>query len=212
MAKRNVKLKGPKKSKRRQNNRKTRDVFLVVCEGEKTEPYYFREFRAPNKVVIGKGYNTVSLVELAMKEREGHKRGPFDQVWAVFDKDIFSDEQFNRALELAENENIRVAYSIEAFEIWYLLHFQYFDSAMSRKQYSDKLDREMDKLPGSIGKYAKARSDMYEILEPYMNTAINNAEKLLAHHGNKKPAEKNPSTTVHLLVNELLVNSPDAHL
>src|SRR5665648_1074068 len=55
-----------KEFKRRVGTRgKDRDLILIVCEGEKTEPYYFKGFRLTNVTVIGTGFNTQSLVERA---------------------------------------------------------------------------------------------------------------------------------------------------
>lgn len=38
--------------KRKVDIRKTRDSFLIVCEGEKTEPNYFRKFHGPIDVKV----------------------------------------------------------------------------------------------------------------------------------------------------------------
>jgi hypothetical protein len=56
---------------RLQNTRKLRRI-LIVCEGEKTEPNYFRKFPANPEVydgidVYGTGYNTVSLINEAIR-------------------------------------------------------------------------------------------------------------------------------------------------
>lgn len=64
---------------------------------------------------------------------------PFDIVWCVFDRDNFPAQNFNNAFEIARHNDINIAYSNEAFELWYFLHFDYCDSAMSRDQYQEKL-------------------------------------------------------------------------
>jgi len=53
---------------RRVNVRELRQRFLIVCEGEKTEPNYFNSFRVPKAVVevVGVGMNTVDLVRKAL--------------------------------------------------------------------------------------------------------------------------------------------------
>jgi hypothetical protein len=68
------------------------------------------------------GMNTDSLVENAIaRKKEAAGRGqPFNQIWCVFDRDNFSAQKFNRAFDLANNQDISVAWSNEAFEIWYL--------------------------------------------------------------------------------------------
>ncbi|MDY7008767.1 MAG: RloB family protein [Cyanobacteriota bacterium] len=97
----------------------------------------------------------------------------------------------------AENNNIKVAYSNEAFEIWYLLHFEYRDTAMSRKDDKKALTEKLNK------KYEKNSNTMYEILESKQPQAIKNAEKLFKQYNPNNPANNNPSTTVHLLVKQL---------
>jgi len=53
-----------------ERNVKNRRWFLIVCEGEKTEPNYFRKFPVDTKVIKldiqGEGKNTKSLVEKAI--------------------------------------------------------------------------------------------------------------------------------------------------
>ena len=182
--------------RRRVNVRELRQRFLIVCEGEKTEPNYFNSFRVPGVVidVRGIGENTVRLVERAIKLRE---EDDYDQVWCVFDRDIFPVENFNAALRLAEKHGIKVAYSNEAFELWYVLHFNYHQSATARRLYVGMLN-DLLGVP-----YEKNRLDMYERLEDRQETAIRNAERLLDTYQPRRPAHDNPSTTVHLLVQEL---------
>ncbi|NES75276.1 MULTISPECIES: RloB family protein [unclassified Okeania] len=178
----------------------TREVierFLIVCEGKETEPNYFRSFRVPKDVIDirGLGKNTISLVEDALKIMK--EDGNYNQVWCVFDRDSFPVKNFNQAIKDAKNYNIEVAYSNEAFEIWYLLHFEYRDTAMSRKDYKKALTEKLNK------KYEKNSKEMYEILKNKQLQAIKNAEKLLEQHNPPNPVNDNPSTTVHLLVKEL---------
>lgn len=63
----------------------------------------------------------------------------YDEIWCVFDKDSFSNEQFNRAIEMGGKKGIGCAYSHESFELWFLLHFNYYDEAIARQNYCDKL-------------------------------------------------------------------------
>lgn len=178
------------------NTREVRQTFLIVCEGEKTEPNYFRSFRVPKTVITvhGFGFNTVSLVEQAMELRRNNE---YDQVWCVFDRDAFPAQNFNLALQRAAQQGIRVAYSNEAFELWYLLHFHYYDTAMSRADYGDRLST----LLGN--QYRKNRDDMYDRLLSRQVAAMQNAKRLFAQYHPVNPERDNPSTTVHLLVEEL---------
>ena len=122
-----------------------RQTLLIVCEGTRTEPNYFRGFRLTSASIeaVGFGMNTVSLVNrcIAEVEKQRSKRNVFDQVWCVFDRDSFPAADFNQAIVLAQANNIQVAWSNEAFELWYVLHFQLLEAACTRKQYIEQLNQ-----------------------------------------------------------------------
>lgn len=180
--------------------REPKQRFLIVCEGEKTEPYYFHGLRQDHRLnatvtVMGKGLDPSQLVEAAYTEG---RLGDFDRVWCVFDRDTWPVQNFNKALSQARRYDIQVAYSNEAFELWYLLHFYYFDTGIPRQEYIERLN-------GLLGHpYAKNSRDIYAELGSRQQDALRNARTLLAQYNPPAPANDNPSTTVHLLVEELL--------
>jgi hypothetical protein len=191
-----------KSLRRKSKNRgKLPESFLIVCEGGKTEPNYFKAFRLSSVAVRveGLGRNTLSLVQetLDIIKRAEDDGIYYDQKWCVFDKDDFSLDSFNNAIFLAQKNDIRVAYSNEAFELWYLLHFNYYDSGVSRNQYIDMLHRLLDEP------YKKNDIAMYRKLLDKQATALANAERLLKTYSPANPGKDNPSTTVHRLVKEL---------
>jgi hypothetical protein len=170
-----------------------------VCEGEKTEPNYFVSFPVPKEVITvrGIGAHTVRLVQRAIDLRDADPEA-YDEVWCVLDRNSFPPERFNQALALAQRAGIKVAYSNEAFELWYLLHFHFYSTAVPRADYMTKLD-------GLLGHpYKKNSGTLYEELEDRQQIAIANARRLLALYEPCNPSQDNPSTTVHLLVEELL--------
>ena len=131
----------------------------------------------------------------------------------VFDKDSFSSNNFNAAILLAENNNIKVGWSNEAFELWYLLHFQYRNTSMSRTEYKTAIEVEINAKIAAQSKsknpkkfvYKKNSVEMYSILEKYgdQKQAITNAKKLILNQSCTNFAIHNPCTRVHLLVEEL---------
>ena len=137
------------------------------------------------------------MIRLVRKAIRLRKQDDYDQVWCVFDRDSFPRQNFNDALDLARQAGIEVAYSNEAFEIWYLLHFHYHDSATSRDLYKGMLT---DRLGFE---YKKNDPTMYDLLERRQQDAIRNAERLLSFHVPHRPADDNPCTTVHHLVQAL---------
>lgn len=179
--------------------RNVRKTYLIVCEGAKTEPNYFRAFRKNARVeefkVVGEGNNTMSLVFCA---KELKRQNPeYDEVWCVFDKDSFTADQFNTAIQSATAKKLHVAYSNEAFELWYLLHFDYCESALSRTSYGTRLTTYLGRA------YEKNDATMYESLLPKQATAIQNAKRLERIHTSSSPAQHNPVTLVYRLVESL---------
>jgi hypothetical protein len=195
MPRRNINSRGY--SPRKVDTREVRQRFLIVCEGEKTEPNYFEGFRVSKVVEIdvqGLGENPSKLVQSAkeLKEQED-----YDQVWCVFDRDSWTVEDFNNAIKNANAQGFKVAYSNEAFELWYVLHFEFLNTGIPRRDY-------LRKLTFLIGReYRKNSETIYDELFEKQSIAIRNAENLLRQYEPHNPVRDNPSTTVHLLVQEL---------
>jgi hypothetical protein len=178
--------------------------FLIVCEGEKTEPDYFKAFRMTAATVkaVGEAMNTMTLVNKAISIREADKAKKrfYDQCWVVFDKDDFPAKDFNQAIKYAEKNGFQVAYSNQAFEYWFLLHFNLYQGPIHRNQYKNMLE----KLIGMP--YSKTEGSgavMYNLLLVRQEQAIKNSETVLAEISHGNPAEEESSTTVHKLVKEL---------
>ena len=137
--------------KRKEKTKEIRVYFLIVCEGEKTEPNYFKSFKTNVKSFIytidtlGEGSNTRDLVRRTIRARNNSSQ-EYDSVWAVFDRDSFNPNNFNGAIQLAESNNIKVGWSNEAFELWYLLHFQYRNTSMSRTEYKKAIENAINEI------------------------------------------------------------------
>lgn len=184
-------------SPRKVGTKEPKQRFLIVCEGQKTEPNYFKSFRVPRDVVEidvkGLRKNPSKLVD---KAKEFSNQGDYDQVWCVFDRDDWTSNDFNGAIKKAEGQGFKVAYANEAFELWYVLHFEFLNTGIRRSNYCQKLIK-------FLGKYEKNSEDMYDRLLENQNTAIKNAKKLFNQYNPHNPSKDNPCTTVHLLVQEL---------
>lgn len=187
------------------------DMILIVTEGEKTEPLYFESFQLRTSKVVriaGTGINTLSLIgetEVKLAEAKdwyckeyGIKLKDKDTVvWCVFDRDSFPADHFDNAIASARAKGFHVAYSNEAFELWYLLHFSHFTSAVSRTRFQALLSDHLGKP------YAKNDPCMYQILKCHQADAIRNAKALLASYDQHVPSRNNPCTTVFELVEYL---------
>ncbi len=205
-------------SSRKQNILTKRRFFLIVCEGSKTEPNYFKglEKNLPPGVVNtielaieGEGHNTLTVIHDALKAKERiEKQGRIiDEVWAVFDRDSFPEEHFNSAIFKGQAVNVSCAWTNEAFELWYLLHFQLFQHGMSRADYRGVIERELSRKLGQAYTYQKNSEDMYLLLQRHgdIEQAIKRAKKLESEFGDRTDyANHNPCTKVHMLIEKLL--------
>lgn len=200
-----------KEKKRSVDTRSKLVYFLIVCEGEKTEPNYFSalEKELPKGVVElridGTGRNTIGLVNYAIKLRDEACR-KYDRVWAVFDKDDFPDDKFNGAIIKASSNNVNCAWTNEAFELWFLLHFQYVNTGMNREDYKVYLEREIKKKTGNANyRYLKNDPNTFSILKIHGNQkqAIDWAKQLSRNYTHESYATHNPCTRVYELIEEL---------
>lgn len=99
--------------KRNEGTRKVIVRFLIVCEGEKTEPNYFeklvdsRHSKVREVKIEGKGCSTCKLIQEALRIKqdiEATEPWKFDHVWVVFDKD--DNKDFNKAIRDAKHKGI----------------------------------------------------------------------------------------------------------
>jgi hypothetical protein len=188
--------------------------ILIVCEGENTEPSYFNQVRITSAKVksVGEGYNTISLVNRALALSQ---QGNYDQVWCVFDKDDFNDNDFNSAIQIAVANNFGVAYSNQSFEYWLILHFNdHQGGGMHRDSYNDKINEHLKPFKVTYdGNGTKLiEEDFFELLDEIddktsrkrAELAIDRAERIYNHFDQTNPAREESSTTVLRLVRELL--------
>lgn len=192
------------------------EYHLIVTEGTKTEPKYFNEVaelinrKYRGRIVIkieGEGKSTLALLEAAKSYASQRIVNPYKHVWLIYDKDDFPPESFNKTeTECNRISNSRTIFhalwSNQCIELWFLLHFIYFDSDIIRDEYYDKLSEHIQKIDGS--KYEKNRDDIYTILKPYQGTAIRNAKKLICtYYENTTPSKMSPATKVFEIFEKL---------
>ncbi len=198
--------------------------ILIVCEGEKTEPQYFKSFNKTNNgnviyelTIDGGRINTKDVVKKAIEMRDKSDI-KFDQVWAVFDKDDFPTKDFNGAINMAKAHNVNCAWSNQAFELWYLLHFHNRITSMEREEYKHAISVAVN---GSL-KYKKKKPyvykknaiDNFEVMNTHgsQNNAINWAKNGEDVFFDTKYANHNPCTTVYKLVKQLIGKDEDLNL
>ena len=213
---------------REKAKREERQRILIYCEGANTEPSYFNEFRLATADVrcFGEGRNTKSLVERALflKDESEKKGNPYDQVWCVFDRDPqsankggHSAKDFNEAIQLAEQHDLHVAYSNQAFEYWLILHFNdHQGGSLPRSDYNRLLNEYLKphncSYDGREKKVTKAFFDILEAIDPAYNKsrralASERAEKIMDRLPDANFATAESSTTVFKLVRILAADA-----
>lgn len=195
-----------------------RPKILIVCEGENTEPSYFSQFKLTNAEVfpIGEGKNTITLVESVPKIIDNLNQN-FDQVWCVFDKDDFPNQNFDNAIAKAVSLGYNIAYSNQAFEFWLILHFEAHNGgAMHRDDYCKRINKHLEKYGLAYDCDSKIiTTDFFEILlsltgkiinnkpQALQDLAISRSMKIEKYHEGETPANSESSTLIHKLVEEL---------
>lgn len=208
---------------RKQRKRETRipkaNSYLIITEGKKTEPLYFRGivdeilrhiggnvdlYEIPRIDVSGVGRGTNCLIEKT-DEIVNKAKVIYQNIWVVFDKDDFED--FDEAIQQAEERGYHVAWSNQCFEYWLYLHFNYSDAALHRKEWIKKLEDLFKINQLGDGTYKKNDAKLYELLSSNngVEKAIRNAKSRMEFFdcNDRKPSQFDPGTTVYLLVDEL---------
>ena len=216
-------LKPPKKSDMRKKWMKPRrdrnilicpEYHLIVTEGTETEPQYFasirdiinRQYRDKIQLdIYGEGDNTLSLLDKAVNRVRNNPNG-YKHVLIVYDTDDFPADHINktgeRCAKLSTDETLyHAVWSNQCIELWFLLHFEFLQSDLHRKEYWLKLSDKFRSI--RQGEYSKGRPDMFQILLPFMGSAIANAERLAVQNKGKTPAASAPGTKMHELIKHL---------
>lgn len=192
---------------------------LFVSEGTKTEPNYISGLidricqcvgnGAKNQfVVYGGGSNTLDLLSKA-EQYQRNDSDSFQHVWIIFDKDDFPSDAFDntvtRCLELnkryANNRDLKfhAIWSNQCVELWFLLHYEYLVSDISRDKYCEKLSKHFKR------KYEKNDPNIFHTLSPKTKTAIKYAKKLIKEYKEgTPPSQMAPSTNFYELVEEFI--------
>lgn len=185
--------------------------YLIICEGQ-TEEWYFRRFPVLTAEVICTGIGMTKF-KLIQEARKRMKQDRYDEVWCVFDMDFNPErngqfEDFNNAVFADDTKNFRCAYSNDAFELWFYLHYQYTDHQHPRFFYYEQLSKFWNMNYEKDGKAQVFSQNIYQLLHEDINAsqqdAIQRAKLLVEKHQEiYNPHEKNPVTTIYELVETL---------
>jgi len=207
--------------------------IIIACEDSVSSHTYFQMIIdklidskkiTPNSIIIvphdGHTDPMGVLNNLKRYKKNGLTYKDYEHKWIVIDRDKqrvnsggHTAENFNNAIKNAKSKrkdlHIDVAYSNDSFELWYLLHFSYRNTAIMRDEIIQKVIEELKRIEAH--KFSRLTKDnikqknytklIFDTLLHYQEDAIRNAEKLLRSYAEEhNPETDNPSTTVHKLV------------
>ena len=174
--------------------------FTLFCEGQNTEPAYFRALAAKfpgTKVditIVPAAGVPMTIAKKAAEQKMGSRRKKDsyeknDEIWAVFDRDEHLEHE--AAVRLCETKKIGIARSNPCFEVWLLLHFQDYHRPDHRwdvqkllQSHCPAYDAKGDKTP-DCGR-----------MQTQLTEAEHRAERQLAARAEEGKAFGPPSTTV----------------
>lgn len=184
-----------KQLERKQDRRASYDRILIISEGSKTEPNYFREIRSAYRLHTANvevrpselGTAPIQVVQYAQalfENGDRHKniqRRAFEKVFAVFDRDDHAS--YHDALSLAASLNSKLKNdakqsivfeaiaSVPCFELWLLLHFEDIQAPLHRDEVICRLKRH-------IPDYEKGTQNSFSTTNEHLTVAIQRAERL----------------------------------
>lgn len=206
------KAKAADRLERRKAKRSSYEKVLIVCEGEKTEPYYFNEciqfykLNTANVEVDGTcGSSPKRVYERAIElwETEDNRGDSYDRVYCVFDRDAHEtyDETVRKISEHNPDGVFYAAVSVPCFEYWLLLHFKYTTrpyAATGKLSVGGEVLKELKEV---MPDYEKGNNNIFRSLAGQIEFAKENAARALVCA--KDNHTDNPSTSIHDLIDYL---------
>lgn len=200
--------------KRKSARRAVYDRVLVVCEGSKTEPNYFKEIRATYRLstanidICGKECDSdpLSVIKYAIKTFK--KDSDYDRVFCVVDRDKHTT--FDAAMDklhrtkLGKGVTFTAITSVPCFEFWLLLHFGYTTRQFCAPGMDSNCELVIDELNrrNLIPGYNKGAQNVFSLTKDKLSDAIKHAKRLQEH--NRETESVNPATNIHELIEYLI--------
>ncbi|MEZ5357603.1 MAG: RloB family protein [Candidatus Zixiibacteriota bacterium] len=193
---------------RRRPRRSALPLILIVCEGEQTEPIYFKYIKSKRNldsitvIHAKKEGSALGVVEKAIQAIERRHRDttkePFEEKYCVFDVEIPIDATIPDAIALARQNDIQVIMTNPCFEYWYILHFKVICPMF------DNNGQVVSELEKEFPEYNKSSENICKKIFPDTMDAISNAKALeQSNSWGRDLTQHNSSTHVHNLVEHL---------
>jgi len=155
--------------------RNYRKLYIIVPEGEETEPEYFRLFMREGtsfRLQILSRKKSSAPLEVFNRARQYFRQNKLrktDSVWLILDRDAWSEETLNTVWEKCQKYDFKIGVSNPCFEYWLLLHFENGKHITTARNCRDRLKQ-------YIPEYTKKKIGRKKLL-PNIQTAINHARE-----------------------------------
>ncbi|HIW89319.1 MAG TPA: RloB family protein [Candidatus Ligilactobacillus excrementipullorum] len=176
---------------------------VIYCEGQSEVQYfqmlarkYSRKNVSPQKIMIkSMAKSGLSLLDGAWRmEKDRHH----EKVYVVFDRDALTNAELSQCQKLAKQYHFQILFSCINFEVWILLHFEYFETSYTPAQLVKKLSGKNFFATD----YQKFKGQPYDdFLLNRVGVAMKNAT-LLART-NQNWLQSNPYTNLHHYLPEI---------
>ncbi|MEC1551565.1 RloB family protein [Bacillus haynesii] len=194
--------------KRTSRGLKTNPNILIVCEGTSTEVNYFNGIRRQINLptlqievkVLGVGKSKQELVKHAIGYRNKTSK-KVKSTWVVFDKDDLSNEDVDKTIKFAKDNNVNVAFTNACFELWLVLHFTKIDPnrQLTHKQLYKLIEKKFNIV--NYEKKGKSNALLIEDIAGHYTKALEHNQLL---YSKQKIKHRNPYSDVNFLIQELI--------
>lgn len=198
---------------RRSKQLAVRDEFLILTNGKQTEKNYFEAIRANYKSIFKISVKFMNDDPVALVNHAIAEKTPRNRVWCVFDKDEFLSASIDQAMKTAKENEIGVAFSNMAFEVWLIDHFKKCCLEKNAEKLVTDLDRILKANEYPAGYSKEDKQKITEVLMPRLGDAVQNADIVMqtwirqykeSHNNENFPfCDWNSFTNVHKLIDAL---------
>lgn len=184
--------------------------YYILTDTDETEKRYLEGLRntiAKNlsgkiEIAVHKAH-TARLVSQCQEAVQ--RKSQYSDPWIVFDRDRVTD--FDKLIQEAESVNIRVGWSNPCIEIFFFAYYGEMPSIYESRQCYKRFEELYLRKTGQ--EYTKANSDLFSQLRKTGNEqqALSRAVARRKQHirdGESTPSKMCPSTTLDILVSEIL--------
>lgn len=148
-----------------------RKLFVIACEGAKTEQQYFAMFQKNIKCLPSRKNDSAPLhvLERLKHYLEANKLRKDDEAWLVVDTDSWEEAHLKELYAwTTTDERYAMAVSNPKFEYWLLLHFESGAGVSSARDCVTRLKRYLPDYDKNLPTLSKLKSNV--------DTAISNAK------------------------------------